>query len=182
MTLAVRRGVHPRDSFDVWAGRGGREEEHGGWPVVVFQDDMGHSPGREEVRGYCPSGKDNQATFILSDSEFDPGLAGLRVISVQRLRGNVQCWIVVALSIKTEVKAVDAVLGLVQEGEELVVPRKGAEESQRRLQAFEESVELMRLVAALPEIGRRTSQQLSHRYSLQPNAWAYPGRIRRFSG
>ena len=54
-------------------------------------------------------------------------------------------------SIKTEVKAVDAVLGWVQEGKELIVLRKGAEESQRRLQAFEESVELARLAVALPD-------------------------------
>ena len=36
-------------------------------------------------------------------------------------------------------------------GEELVVPRKGEEESQRWMQAFEEAVEPLQLAVSLPE-------------------------------
>ena len=98
-----------------------------------------------------PREKINKAVFILSDPEFDPGLQGLKVITVQWLRGNMQFWVVVASSIRTEFKAVDGVLGLVQEGEGLVFPRKAGEEGQRRVQAFEEAVELLRLAVSLPE-------------------------------
>jgi len=59
-----------------------------------------------------PAEKITKAIFILSDPELDLGLAGLKVLIVQCLRANMELWVVVAPSIKTELKAVDGILGL----------------------------------------------------------------------
>ena len=91
-----------------------------------------------------------------SSNELNPGLQGLKLKTLQALRGNLQFWTYVLPGLRPELGVVDRLLSLCHADDPAVDLKCPAEEAERAYQDLEDTVELMRLLSAGPERWRST--------------------------
>ena len=126
-----------------------KDKEEGIWATTSTVWGLVFDTVRRTVT--LPALKLVKAFHVLNDPELDEGLEGLKLHTVQVLRGNLQYWTRVNAALKAELTTCDRLLRMARPGDPYLTPKGSAEEAERNLQDFAASVELQRLLVANPE-------------------------------